>query len=64
MYGSTDRDGLDIATNPVQVGDVFATIYRGLCIDPTDQIRDPIGRPFAIAGGRPGRRAQAINALF
>ena len=49
-----------VARNPVRVGDVFATVYRGLGIDPTTQIRDPIGRPFSIAGdhGRP------ISALF
>jgi hypothetical protein len=39
----------------VSVGDVFATVYRALGIDHTTQIRDAIGRPFAIAGdnGRP-----------
>jgi hypothetical protein len=59
-YGSTDADGMDIAQNRVNVGDVFATIYRGLGIDPANQVRDAIGRPFPIAGlqGRP------INALF
>jgi hypothetical protein len=59
-YGTTDADGMAVATNPTNVGDVFATIYRGLGIDPATQVRDAIGRPFAIAGlnGRP------INALF
>jgi hypothetical protein len=52
VYGATDADGMDIAQNPVRVGDLFATIYRALGIDPTTQIRDPIGRPFAIAGGQ------------
>ncbi len=59
-YGATDADGMDVARDRVNVGDVFATIYRALGIDPTNQVRDAIGRPFAIAGmnGRP------INALF
>jgi hypothetical protein len=59
-YGSTDVDGLNVANNPVRVGDLFATIYRALGIDPATQVRDAIGRPFNIAGenGRP------INALF
>ena len=37
------------------IGDVFASIYRGLGIDPSTQVRDAIGRPFPIAGlnGRP-----------
>jgi hypothetical protein len=51
VYGSTDADGMAVANNPVKVGDLFATLYRALGIDPTAQIRDPIGRPFAIAGG-------------
>jgi len=50
-YGSTDQDGMDVAENRVRIGDVFATIYRGLGIDPATQVRDNIGRPFAIAGG-------------
>jgi hypothetical protein len=50
-YGTTDEDGMAVATNPVRVGDVFATIYRALGIDPSTQVRDAIGRPFAIAGG-------------
>jgi uncharacterized protein (DUF1501 family) len=59
VYGSTDEDGMAVATNPVKVGDLFATLYRGLGIDPTTQIRDPIGRPFAIAGGN-GRPVEAL----
>jgi uncharacterized protein (DUF1501 family) len=59
-YGSTDQDGMAVAENPVRVQDLFATVYRALGIDPTVQVRDPIGRPFNISGtnGRP------INALF
>lgn len=59
-FGATDQDGMAVARDRVTVGDVFATIYRGLGIDPTTQVRDNIGRPFAIAGqnGRP------IEALF
>lgn len=59
-YGSTDQDGMSVAENPVRIGDVFATIYRALGIDPTTQVRDPIGRPFAIAGGG----GRAIEPLF
>jgi hypothetical protein len=49
-YGSTDEDGMAVATNPVRVQDVFATVYKALGIDHKAQIRDPIGRPFNIAG--------------
>jgi hypothetical protein len=59
-YGSTDEDGMAVATNPTKVGDVFASVYRALGIDPTTQIRDPIGRPFNIAGDR----GTPIPALF
>ncbi len=50
-YGSTTADGMAVNENPVKIGDVFATIYKGLGIDPAAQVRDAIGRPFAIAGG-------------
>jgi hypothetical protein len=54
-HGTTDQDGMAVATNPVRVPDLFATVYRGLGIDPATQVRDPIGRPFNISGvnGRP-----------
>ncbi len=59
-YGSTDEDGMSVANNPVRVGDMFATIYRALGIDPSTQVRDAIGRPFAIAGGN----GRPIESLF
>ncbi len=58
-YGATDADGLAVARDPVGIGDVFATLYRALGVDPGTQVRDPIGRPFPITGSgvgnRPGR---------
>ncbi len=59
-YGSTNADGMEVRDNPVRVGDVFATVYRGLGIDPATQVRDAIGRPFAIAGGN----GRPIEQLF
>jgi hypothetical protein len=60
VHGATTADGMDVARDRVSIGDVFASIYRALGIDPGNQVRDAIGRPFAIAGmqGRP------INSLF
>jgi hypothetical protein len=58
LHGSTSKDGTDVKDNPCSVGDVFATLYKGLGIDPTMQIRDAIGRPHNIAEGKP------IEALF
>jgi uncharacterized protein (DUF1501 family) len=34
VYGSTDRDGQDVAENPVSEGDLFATIYTALGVNP------------------------------
>jgi hypothetical protein len=55
VHGSTNKDGTDIASNPCSVGDLFATLYKALGIDPALQIRDPIGRPHNISGdnGKP-----------
>jgi hypothetical protein len=54
-FGATDTNGTSVAQDPVGIGDVFATVYKALGIDPTTQIRDSIGRPFSIAGesGKP-----------
>ncbi len=50
VYGSTDKDGTSVKDNPVKIGELFATIYQGMGIDPTTQVRDNLGRPLAIAG--------------
>ena len=58
VYGSTDANGEAPKDNPVSIGDVFATVYKGMGIDPTPEqnasIRDNLGRPFSIADkGKP-----------
>lgn len=50
VYGSTDKDGMAVKDNPVKIGELFATIYKGMGIDPNTQVRDNLGRPLAIAG--------------
>jgi hypothetical protein len=56
-YGKTDKDGTGIAENEVGVLDLYATLYRGLGIDPTPEtnasVRDNLGRPYYIAGDKP-----------
>jgi hypothetical protein len=56
-YGKTGKDGTDIAENEVGVLDLYATLYRGLGIDPTPEtnasVRDNLGRPYYIAGDKP-----------
>jgi uncharacterized protein (DUF1501 family) len=53
IYGSTSADGMDIKDNPTTVGDVFATLYKGMGLDPETQVRDNLGRPLKIAEGKP-----------
>ncbi len=57
VYGSTNADGTDIQDNKVTVGDLFATLYKGLGLDPATRIRDNLGRPGPLADG------EAIKAL-
>jgi hypothetical protein len=52
VYGATDKDGLRVADDQYRcsVQDLFATIFKGMGLDPSTQIRDNLGRPMAIAG--------------
>jgi hypothetical protein len=52
-YGANLADSSQKAT----IGDLFATVYKGLGLDPTTQVRDNLGRPLNIAEGK------AIDAL-
>jgi hypothetical protein len=57
VYGETDKDGISATKDEVGVLELYATLYRGLGIDPTPEtnasIRDNIGRPYYIAGENP-----------
>jgi uncharacterized protein (DUF1501 family) len=59
VYGSSDRQAAYPDENPVTPGDICATIYHCLGIDPAMPVHDPIGRPVPIAHG--GRPIQAIT---
>ncbi len=52
-YGATSKDGMDVDKDPVRIGDLYATIYKGLGIDPGTKVRDNLGRPLEIAEGKP-----------
>jgi len=54
-YGATNKDGTDLAdgSEKATIGDLFATVYKGLGLDPTTQVRDNLGRPLNIADGKP-----------
>jgi hypothetical protein len=51
VYGSTTQDGMDVKDDKCSVADLYATIYKGLGIDPDTPIRDNLGRPTKIAEG-------------
>lgn len=54
VYGSTDAIAAYPASCPVTPGDIVATIYRQLGIDPHLMVPDMTGRPLPIAhGGEP-----------
>ena len=53
VYGSTTEDGMDVKDNKCSVGDLFATVFKGLGLDPTTPVRDNLGRPSQIAEGKP-----------
>jgi Protein of unknown function (DUF1501) len=55
VIGATSADGQDLADGAAKatVGDVFATVYKALGLDPATQVRDNLGRPLNIADGKP-----------
>ncbi len=56
VYGATDKQGAYPTRDPVSPGDLVATIYHLLGIDPHMTVPDLSGRPIAIAhGGEPIR---------
>lgn len=48
VYGASDRTGAQPAESPVSPGDIVATIYRLLGIDPRHTIYDALNRPHAL----------------
>jgi hypothetical protein len=54
VYGTTDKHAAYPTSHPVSPGDLVATIYQALGIDPHMTVPDRAGRPIAIAhGGEP-----------
>lgn len=54
VYGASDAQAAFVKDRPVSTGDVCATIYHCLGIDPEFTVADALGRPHRIAhGGRP-----------
>jgi hypothetical protein len=53
VHGSTTKDGLAVDKDATTVGDLFATLFKGLGVDPGAKVRDNLGRPIEIADGKP-----------
>src|SRR5262249_52525223 len=53
VVGASDRNGAYPSTTPVGPGDVAATMFSALGIEPDGYYTDLSGRPYQIAEGRP-----------
>ena len=56
VYGASDKYGARPDRDPVTTGDLAATLYELLGIDPQTEIHDNLNRPFPIANGQPVRQ--------
>jgi hypothetical protein len=52
VYGSSDKSAAYPSTNPVSPGDVAATMYHLLGVDPRAHVTDQQGRPFVVGTGK------------
>jgi len=59
-YGATDAKGEEVKDNPVQIGDLHATICAALGIDFTHENQSPQGRPIRVVDK--GKPIQALLA--
>ena len=53
VYGKSDFRGAEPASQACTPGDVHATVFKALGIDPHPELRDPSGIPFRICDGTP-----------
>ena len=53
VYGASDRWAAYPSRDPVSPDDLGATILHALGIDPSGEVKDPVGRPFRINNGNP-----------
>lgn len=53
VYGATDRTGTEPADRPITSGELSATIFHALGIDPASQIQNVQGRPWRICDDEP-----------
>ena len=53
VYGASDRIGAYPNANPVTPGDLAATLFHALGLDPAGHFTDGTNRPYKIADGKP-----------
>ncbi|MFN0053186.1 MAG: DUF1501 domain-containing protein, partial [Planctomycetales bacterium] len=53
VYGASDRFAAQPQSHRVTPGDIAATMFSSLGIDPLGHYQDALSRPYAIATGRP-----------
>ena len=59
VIGKTDLAGVDVTDRPVQVVDLFRSVYHALGIDPEVENMSSIGRPIKLVDG-----GEVISELF
>jgi hypothetical protein len=52
VHGSSDGWGAFPASGSVRPDDIAATMFASVGIDPTTEIRDPLGRPLPVSNGQ------------
>ncbi|MEK6233415.1 MAG: DUF1501 domain-containing protein [Planctomycetales bacterium] len=52
VYGSSDANGAQPASDPCTPSDFHATVFKAMGISPREELHDPLGRPLQICSGR------------
>ena len=52
IYGQTDNQGAEVIQDAVSPGDVLATVWKLMGLDPSTTIHDRLGRPHPVSNGR------------
>lgn len=53
VHGQSDKNGAYPDRDPVPLGDLAATMFAAMGIDPTTELRDKLNRPLPVANGKP-----------
>jgi hypothetical protein len=53
VYGSSDRNGAQPASDPCTPSDFHATVFKAMGINHRSELHDQLGRPIPISNGQP-----------